>query len=84
MQRKCKQRVARPLAGMLFENIGRSFDIGISEITLRIWLINKFALDLCSKPYQPFQSPGYRSPEGQVWNRLLHNGCTDQHDSVSS
>lgn len=34
-----------------------------------------------NQPYQPFQSPGYRSPEGQVWNRLLHNGCADQCDS---
>lgn len=30
-----------------------------------------------NQPYQSFQSSGYRSPEGHLWNSLLDSGCAD-------
>ncbi|XP_078380884.1 serine/threonine-protein kinase Kist-like isoform X1 [Oculina patagonica] len=33
------------------------------------------------QPHQPLQSPGYQSPEAQVWNRLVAAGTADRNNS---
>lgn len=85
---KCPENVRSELQGhwlgCCLKTLEQVLTFASVKLQYSLWLINKFALNLCSKPYQPFQSPGYRSPEGQVWNRLLHNDCADQRDSVSS
>ena len=41
-----------------------------------------FKLHFNLQPQQPFQSPGYQSPEAQAWNRLVAEGIAHRKSSV--